>query len=159
MKTLYLIRGLPGSAKSTLAKMLVAAYFKRGVSMHHFEADDWFTNDGTYKFDHIQLGEAHAYCQQRTEWHLKRDHDVVVANTFTTNKDIVPYLEIAIKTHAQVVIYECPNEFGDIHNVIEVDKRRMKASWEVLDMTPVNKANALTTHWRKENLQCLNNSK
>jgi predicted kinase len=157
MKKLYLIRGLPGSAKSSLAKMLVDASIRRGNPMAHFEGDDWFTNDGKYGFDHSQLPEAHKSCQQRTLFYLRNGHDVVVANTFTRNRDIFPYLEMAIETHAQVVIYECPNEFGDVHGVPADVRQRMKASWEVLDIRAVNTANALTTQWRKENPECLNN--
>ena len=53
MKQLILLRGLPGSGKSTFAKSL------GGI---HIEADQYFMQDGEYKFDASQLKHAHNYC-------------------------------------------------------------------------------------------------
>ena len=41
-KVLYIVRGIPGSGKSTFAKSLGGT---------HFEADMFFMKDGEYKFD------------------------------------------------------------------------------------------------------------
>ena len=41
MKTLYIVRGVPGSGKSTFAKTLGGT---------HFETDNYFMIDGEYKF-------------------------------------------------------------------------------------------------------------
>ena len=57
MKTLYLLRGLPGSGKSTLAKSI------GGI---HIEADQYFMEDGEYKFDGSKIKLAHNYCQSQT---------------------------------------------------------------------------------------------
>ena len=53
---LLLVRGLPGSGKSTLAKNLIGYYF-------HVETDQFWMEDGEYKFDANRLGEAHACVQ------------------------------------------------------------------------------------------------
>lgn len=51
---LVLIRGLPGSGKSTMAKVLAL------VGYQHFEADMFFVRDGTYCYDRSRIREAHA---------------------------------------------------------------------------------------------------
>ena len=47
-KVLFLLRGLPGSGKSTLVKQIQAAYAESAVC----SADDYFLQeDGTYNYD------------------------------------------------------------------------------------------------------------
>lgn len=61
--TLYLIRGIPGSGKSTFAQQLLAAEVVDSV----FEADHYFYDvDGRYVFDASKIGEAHSRCQKAT---------------------------------------------------------------------------------------------
>ena len=57
---LVLIRGPPGSGKSTMAKVLAL------VGFGHFEADMYFVVDGRYRYDASRIREAHAWCQTRT---------------------------------------------------------------------------------------------
>jgi adenylate kinase family enzyme len=49
-KIIYLVRGIPGSGKSTFAKSLGGT---------HFETDQFFMVDGKYNFDGSKLKEAH----------------------------------------------------------------------------------------------------
>lgn len=53
---LVLIRGLPGTGKTTLAKGYVAKGYR------HFEADHFFMQNGQHRFDKERLSEAHAWC-------------------------------------------------------------------------------------------------
>ena len=57
MSTLILVRGLPGSGKTTLAIKLAAAY--PGAAC--LSADNYFTDalTGEYRFDSAQLEQAH----------------------------------------------------------------------------------------------------
>lgn len=89
---LYLIRGLPGSGKSTFAFMLYAT-----SAVHSFyEADMYFTDDsGTYRFDPSRLPEAHTWCKKHVEQCMKYEQPVAVSNTFTTEKELQPYLDLA----------------------------------------------------------------
>ena len=60
MRTLLLIRGLPGSGKTTLAHKL--ADLQTGSIC--VAADDFFMEDDEYKFDSAKLQEVHERCQR-----------------------------------------------------------------------------------------------
>jgi len=77
MKNLILVRGIPGSGKSTISKLL------RGA---HLETDMFFTNPetGEYKFDYLKIKEAHAWCQRQAERCMEVGiEDLIISNTFT----------------------------------------------------------------------------
>ena len=80
MKELFLLRGLPGAGKSTLAKMLAGEKEYR-----HKEADMFFVDaDGNYKFEPSKIKDAHAWCQEEVDFMMKYEHSpIVVSNTFT----------------------------------------------------------------------------
>ena len=94
MKNLILIRGLPGSGKTTLAKNMISAH--GGEATFHFEADQYFYNDGVYEFNSSKLKEAHGLCQYNTSLMLRSYSDVtvIVSNTFTTIKEMEYYFDL-----------------------------------------------------------------
>ena len=57
----------------------------------HFEADMFFTVDGTYTYNPVRIQEAHAWCQRMTRQALKEGRRVVVSNTFTRLREMEPY--------------------------------------------------------------------
>lgn len=87
---LYLVRGLPGSGKSTFVNTLVQLLDDGSLYVDHFEADQYFYNSkGEYEFDATKLGAAHLTCQRKTEEALDSGADYVfVSNTFTTEKEL-----------------------------------------------------------------------
>ena len=126
MATLTLIRGLPGSGKSTLAQA-VCNGVEAGISIH-YEADMFFEDeDGRYTFDGQQIGEAHEWCQESTRQSLANGLNVVVSNTFTTLREMQPYLDMK---YDKLQIIECKGNFGSIHDVPAAAVERMKARWE-----------------------------
>ena len=91
-RTLFLIRGLPSSGKSTFAGGL----FWLGEKPHIFEADAYFYTDGKYAFDPKKLPTAHAACQRHTKEAMETgDRDVIVSNTFSQRWEMEPYIELA----------------------------------------------------------------
>ena len=125
MNTLFIIRGLPGSGKSTLAKML--------CPKHAYEADDWFVDEGVYRFDHNQLVKAHQYCETVVKNAMDtRARKIAVANTFSQRWEMEPYFELARKYKYLVQIIECQGNFGSIHGVPESVIERMKTRWEAV---------------------------
>ena len=128
MQILTLIRGLPGAGKSTLAYMIVHSY---GSKYRLYEADDYFYDGkGEYKFDGTKLAEAHKQCYDNTRGALQEGADVIVANTFTTLKEMEPYLRLAEEVGAKLQIIEVHSDFKSEHNVPEETMARMRQRWE-----------------------------
>lgn len=118
--TLVILRGLPGSGKSTVGQRLAspdeANTFSHGRAC--FAADDWMVDrDGLYSFHPEKLKHCHEQCQSQVYESLDneivgaqhlynlfekgKDYVVVVANTFTEQWEIDPYLEIIEQLQAE----------------------------------------------------------
>lgn len=128
-QTLYLIRGVSGSGKSTFAQHLVDS----GVVSYKFEADDYFLDEeDNYNFDAEKLHLAHKQCQEETEWALGNGRDVVVSNTSTTEKEVKIYQDIAEKTNSNFVsiIVENRNDTESVHGVPDdvLERQRVRFS-------------------------------
>ena len=130
MKILYLLRGLPGSGKSSVAKSLMNA------QTGHVEADMFFMdNKGNYKFDASKLKEAHEWCQKQADAYMSPYgfNTVIVSNTFTQEWEMKPYYELAEKYGFVVFSLVVENRHGGIneHNVPEEKLEQMKNRFEV----------------------------
>ena len=112
MNKLIIVRGLPGSGKSTLATRIAGLLF-----YNHLETDLYWMRDGEYKFDLNHLAEAHDWCRQTTREYLEKGHGVVVSNTFTTQREMRPYFEMAKELGIRPQVILCQGQFGNIHNV------------------------------------------
>lgn len=128
--TLTIVRGLPGSGKTTLAHMLVTARRAAGAWAELVEADDYFMRDGGYQFDPSQLPAAHMDCQHRTRQYLEMGAHVYVANTFTKRWEYQWYLDVATELGLPVQVVEVHSNFGSVHNVPEETLTRMRNRWE-----------------------------
>lgn len=121
MKSLFLIRGVPGSGKSTFAKTLGG---------EHIEADMFFMKDGEYKFDPTMIGSAHNWVQGVVEhWMDSSIEKIVVSNTFTQEWELKPYYELAEKYGYTVFSVIVENRHGgvDVHGVPEEKLVQMEA--------------------------------
>ena len=136
MKNLYIVRGLPGSGKSTFAKKLVTDDFLV------CEADKYFIDKetGEYNFDFTKIKEAHKFCQDTVETYMKDSlvndqfyRDIVVSNTFTQEWEMKPYFELAKQYGYQVTSLIVENRHGGInqHGVPEDKIEIMKNRFEI----------------------------
>lgn len=122
MAELHIIRGLPGSGKSTFAKTLDIPFI---------EADQYFTDfNGRYIYDPNKVKDAHAWCQKRVKEYLSRNESVAVANVFTKLWQIEIYLDMAKRFNAKAYIHECKGKFQNIHDVPEDAIAKMEFEWE-----------------------------
>jgi hypothetical protein len=133
-KVLFLLRGLPGSGKTSLAHHI----WSHGVIC---EADKYFYNeDGKYVFDASKLGEAHKWCQNEVEIRMKDNQvnpqyypEIVVSNTSTTEKELQPYIDLAEKYGYMVVSLVVENRHGNksVHNVPDETMEKMRNRFQI----------------------------
>ena len=122
---IILVRGLPGSGKTTFAKEHVNMY----PEFRHVEADMWFDTKDGYKFNTYELTSAHTWCVTQTEGVIRLGFNAIVSNTFTVAAECAPYYVIADKHDCVLTIVECAGEFGNIHGTPEVILDTMKMRW------------------------------
>ena len=118
MLELILIRGLPGSGKSTKARQIA-----KDLGYEHVENDMFRTPDTSFLY-------AMSLCLAATVNHLFEGRSVVVANTFTRYQEMIPYLQRAEQLKAKVRIIEMTGDYGTIHKVPEKLLQEMKKRWE-----------------------------
>jgi uridine kinase len=131
-KDLILLRGLPGSGKTTLGEVILQL---PNNQLKPLSADDYFTDkDGNYNFDFTKLKEAHNDCQQRCANLMQHDVvKIVVSNTFTQEWEMKPYYEMAERYGYRVhsVIVENRHGNKNVHNVPEDKLDVMKNRFEI----------------------------
>ena len=132
MRTLIILRGLPGSGKSSFAHYM----FSNNV----FEADQYFYDEKcNYNFDVNKLHAAHMDCQRRVEELMKLSDttqygkEIVVSNTSTTEKELEPYLKLAEKYDYKVVSLIVENRHGNksVHNVPDETIEKMRNRFDI----------------------------
>ena len=133
MKNLYLLRGLPGAGKSTLANQIGGT---------HFEADMYFINEnGEYIFNGADIKKAHQWCQSQVELAMIQNHitdgldssDIIVSNTFTQEWEMEPYYKLAETYGYRVFSLIVENRHGgeNIHGAPADKIQAMKDRFEV----------------------------
>jgi predicted kinase len=130
---LILVRGLPGSGKTTLSEIILQHPSSRPPEV--LSADDFFINDkGEYNFDGSKLKEAHNYCQFRCSERMRQQIiRIVVANTFTEEWEMDIYFDMAKRYRYRVHTIVVENRHGgeNVHGVPENKLQQMKERFQI----------------------------
>lgn len=133
---LILIRGLPGSGKSTLTRKLIK---KMGGEVAHCSTDDVVTAGGVYLWSPDYIGLSHKINQMKVREACKRGIPVIVDNTNTTWKEIEPYWNTAQEFGYKFIVEEPDTEWKfdvdkcaeyNSHGVPKETIQRMLDRWE-----------------------------
>lgn len=131
MSKLILVRGLPGSGKSTIAKKIKE---QNHFMYERLEADMFFETSNGYEFDVNRIKDAHNWCYYNTMKALKSGMDVIVSNTFTTNWEMERYVKLKeIFPNLNVMIINVYTQYETIHGVPEETMKKMRGRWEDVD--------------------------
>jgi len=133
-KILTLVRGLPGSGKSTFANIITNKF-------SICEADKFFYDkEGNYNFDATKLREAHKWCRDEVEIRMKDNQlnpqyypEIVVSNTFTQEWEMEAYFGLANQYGYKVFTIIVENRHGGVneHGVPAEKLEQMKNRFEV----------------------------
>ena len=123
-KTLYILRGVSNSGKTTLAETLCHLPCTVKIA-----ADDYFYDEyGNYNWKLEDLGKAHDWCRMEVEAYMCKGFNIVLHNTNTSEKEIEVYLEGAAYYGYKVVsliVEKRHNNFNN-HNVPEETLKRQE---------------------------------
>lgn len=115
---IVLIRGLPGSGKTTVAKNM--------NGYEHFEADMFLLVDGVYVYDASKINAAHNWCVAKAKESLEKGLNVVVSNTFVTLWEMDRYIKLGYPYR----VIEMKNRWKNLHGVTENKIEDMANRWE-----------------------------
>ena len=119
---LVLIRGLPGSGKSTMARAM--------TGFVHLEADMHMMINGVYQYDASKVADSHNQCKALVREALGTGHNVVVSNTFSRASEMADYIAIAKGLGVSVRVVEATGRWPNVHGVPQDRIEQMRRRWE-----------------------------
>lgn len=121
-RDLIIVRGLPGSGKSTLAKLFAS----RAICT----ADDYHTDkNGNYNWKPENVGKSHEWCQRKCRRFMENKVPLIlIANTSTSEREMKPYMDLAIKYGYRTSSIVVENRHGgqNVHGVPEETMNKME---------------------------------
>ena len=121
---LVVIRGLPGSGKSTKARNDFPHHL-------HYEPDHLFCDTrGLYCHEHQLWGAACDFVLKMTDVALARGENVVVSDVFPKLASLRPYREVAAAHGASFRCITCDDSFGSVHSIPVFVLKKMRNEFE-----------------------------
>lgn len=129
--SLILLRGLPGSGKTTLAKVL-----SENNMYPVFSVDDFFTNEltGEYIFNFKDNHLAYKQCEELTKDAMQQQiPKIFVHNTFTMDWELEPFFKLASQFNYMlfVVTVENYHHQKNTHEVSDEQLQKMAEKYRV----------------------------
>ena|ERR1051325_3292311 len=130
-RALILLRGLPGSGKSSLAQLLSEKGRYPVLSI-----DDYFTDPrtGKYEFQFDKNHLAYKKCEENVRAAmLKKEQKIFIHNTFTLDWEIEPYVKLAKEFDYALHVVTVENYHGqkNIHHISDEQVRKMAEKYKV----------------------------
>lgn len=122
-KVMVLLRGIPGSGKSYLAKEIVQeVYGTTNYSDYIFSADDYFSLSGRYRYVREKISEAHAWNQNRALLNVRSGlSPIIIDNTNVKIWEMKIYVQMAIEHGYYIQVLEPATPWAFNHH--ELAKR------------------------------------
>jgi NEDD4-binding protein 2 len=137
--TMYILRGLPGSGKSSISKYLSEYFEECSV----FSADDYFMKNGVYSWSKDKIEQAHITCYNKVKMCANNgDPFIVVDNTNSRVNEFAQYVELGKNFGYRIIVLEiyCKNKdqcvkFSKrgIHKILIQDILKIYDRWQIYD--------------------------
>ncbi len=130
LPALILLRGLPGSGKTSLAKILSAS------DIPVYSVDDYFiSSDGSYHFEFDKNHLAYSTCIDNTRnAMIQRVQKIIIDNTFTLEWEMEPYFKLASEFQYFIFVVTVENRNGNsnVHDVSMEQLQKMAEKYKVV---------------------------
>ncbi|KAH9495723.1 hypothetical protein Btru_016136 [Bulinus truncatus] len=147
---MVIMRGLPGSGKSHLARLLIDEGAKMGVLGVTLSTDDYFMQQGVYAYSKNDIGIAHDWNKKRAlTYVMESKSPIIIDNTNTSLWEFLPYAEMAWRYKYDVQIFEPDTAWKfkvmelsrkNSHGVSKEHIKRMKDRYEHVNIETLLKA-------------------
>ncbi|XP_062569118.1 2',3'-cyclic-nucleotide 3'-phosphodiesterase-like isoform X2 [Saccostrea cucullata] len=113
--TIFIMRGVPGSGKSTIARALKQVYPTAVVC----SADDYFMRGSEYNYRSDDLGSAHRFCQEKASDAVRNGTNVIIIdNTNIKRWEMKFYLDLARQQQYTIVLVQPKTDWKNNPSVL-----------------------------------------
>jgi len=129
-KSLILLRGLPGSGKTTLANLL-----SENKKYPAFSVDDYFTDaNENYLFKFQENHLAYKLCEENTRKAMMENVEkIFLHNTFTIDWELETYFKLAEEFDYQIHVLTVENYHAtkNVHDISDEQMKKMAEKFKV----------------------------